>query len=91
MAKIVENEKGFRVIEVSRTELVEKLGYQGAVGICDFCNRSSSVGYLICVLNSWYCPDCYKRYISNAKRYAEDVDYEFAVFNRYVKLFGINQ
>ena len=39
--------KGFKVIQISRKELVEELGQYGAIGICDYCNETASTGYYI--------------------------------------------
>ena len=56
MANIKDNKKGFKVIQISRKELVEELGQYGAIGICDYCNETASTGYYIAVLNQWFCP-----------------------------------
>jgi hypothetical protein len=42
MAKKVDNEKGFLVIEVSAAELSAKAG---GYGICDYCNTPAEKGY----------------------------------------------
>ena len=47
MANIKDNKKGFKVIQISRKELVEELGQYGAIGICDYCNETASTGYSI--------------------------------------------
>lgn len=60
MANIKDNKKGFKVIQISRKELVEELGQYGAIGICDYCNETASTGYYIAVLNQWFCPKCYQ-------------------------------
>lgn len=44
MANIKDNKKGFKVIQISRKELVEELGQYGAMGICDYCNETASTG-----------------------------------------------
>lgn len=44
MAKKVDNEKGFLVIEVSAAELSAKAG---GYGICDYCNTPAEKGYYI--------------------------------------------
>ena len=54
MANIKDNKKGFKVIQVSRNELMDKLGQYGAMGICDRCNGTASTGYYIAVLNQWF-------------------------------------
>lgn len=73
MAKIVENKKGFKIIEVSLIDIIR----QGGLGVCDYCNgRISGKGYYIAVLNAIYCEKCYNRWISNAEYYIEDMDIE---------------
>ncbi len=64
MAKKVDNEKGFLVIEVSAAELSAKAG---GYGICDYCNTPAEKGYYIAVLNQWYCPKCYDEFCKRAK------------------------
>lgn len=59
MAKIKENKKGFKIIEISRAELVGKLAEYGCIGICDNCNSTSITGYYIAVLNQWFCQKCF--------------------------------
>ena len=36
----VENEKGFRVLKIDRTELLSKTARFGAVGVCDRCGHT---------------------------------------------------
>ena len=55
MARRVECGK-FKVIEVSAVELTQF----GGLGICDNCGNASGIGYLIPVLNRWFCPECYE-------------------------------
>lgn len=86
MAKKVENEKGFLVIEVSSTEYIEKIG---GMAICDSCNEDSFIGYYIAVLNHWVCPKCYQEWIERAKRYPEDIRIEERNFDYYSKLLEI--
>lgn len=89
MAKIVSNPKGFKVIQINRVELVKKLSHQGSIGICDFCNKTSEIGYYIAVLNSWYCEKCYKNWLIRAKYYVEDLDIEKRNFETLKKIFGL--
>lgn len=72
MAEIVKNDKGFKVLKMS----LEEVNSIGGLGICDFCNAASHEGYYIAVLNMWYCPKCYKEWISRAKYYPEDASIE---------------
>lgn len=89
MARIVENKKGFKVIQISRKELVEKLAKHWSIGICDYCNETASNGYYIAVLNSWYCPHCYIEWYNRAKYYKEDKNIEERNFDYFKSLFGI--
>lgn len=52
MAKIVDNPKRFKVIELSRNGLAKI----GGIGICDRCNGTSNTGYYVAVLNCRFCP-----------------------------------
>lgn len=77
MAKIEENSKGFKVIEMTATEVWQIFG---GYGICDYCNCNSDSGYYIAVLYSWYCPECYQEWIKRAKRYQNDMKIEMEDF-----------
>ena len=55
MARKFINEKGFTVYEMTGVETMEFGGY----GICDYCNEGAAKGYLIPVLNHYYCEECY--------------------------------
>lgn len=89
MANIKENKRGFKVIQVSRSELMDKLGLYGARGVCDRCNGITSTGYYIAVLNQWFCPKCYQDWYHRAKRYPEDVAIENKNFEFYKNMFGL--
>ena len=65
MANIKDNKKGFKVIQISRKELVEELGQYGAIGICDYCNETASTGYYIAVLNQWFLPEMLSSMVSS--------------------------
>lgn len=43
MAKVVDNYKGFKVLEITRQEMMDKFTRYGCLGICDMCNRPTSV------------------------------------------------
>lgn len=75
MARIVENKKGFKVIEVSSVS--EMLG---GLGICDCCNMANFSGYYIAVLDMWYCKECYDEFIESATMNEEDIQLEDANF-----------
>ena len=91
MAKVIENVKGFKVIEVTQDELMTKLGRYGSLGICDSCNDAAPSGYYIAVLNHWICPHCYKDWTQRAKWYKEDSVIEERNFKRYKELFDVDK
>lgn len=86
MAKIIENIKGFKVIEIS---LLEVATYLGGFGICDLCSTQHKTGFYIAVLNSWYCPKCYDEFTQRATRYTEDTKIEDTNFNHCKKLLEL--
>lgn len=50
--------------------------FPGTLCICDKCNKHTTTGYYICVLNAIYCPECYEGFIGRAINYEEDHEYE---------------
>ena len=86
MANIEENKKGFKIIQVSRIEMVDKCD---SFGICDSCNETAETGFYIAVMNQWFCPKCYQNWYRRARRYPEDVAIENKNFEFYKKIFGI--
>lgn len=78
MATIVQNKKGFKVIEVS---LVEIKGF-GGFGVCDSCCMFIEPQNFIAVLNRCYCDNCYSIWMKKAIRYEEDTLYEELSFER---------
>lgn len=91
MAKIVENNKGFKVIKLS-LEDAELLGfgiYGSGACLCARCNKPCVEDiYYIAVLNDTMCKDCYEEWVKNAKRYSEDAYFEESNFDFYKK--GLN-
>lgn len=89
MAQIIENPAGFKVIEISRSELVGKLGHMGAVGICDYCSAAPTNGFYVAVLDQWYCPECYNRFIQENQPEPDDDWFENIRFAWFKKLFNL--
>ena len=83
----VENEKGFRVLKIDRTELLSKTARFGAIGVCDRCGHAPHTGYYVAVLNYWLCPDCFRNWYQDAEHYEEDLAYEEKKYRSYRKLF----
>lgn len=82
----VENPQGFRVLQVSRTELEQAT--QQVHCVCDDCMSSPEYGYYVAVLNRWLCPKCYSRWIKAATRYQEDIWVEEKNYQFYRNLLG---
>lgn len=59
MAKIIENEKGFKVIEITGREMLKI----GNGDMCDNCAELSETGYYVAVMNRWFCPTCYENLV----------------------------
>lgn len=89
MAKVVDNYKKFKVLEITRQEMMDKLTRYGCLGICDMCYRPASVGYYVAVINQWMCEDCYKDFVKSVDRYEEDMRIEDRNFDRYCRLFNV--
>lgn len=89
MAKVVDNYKGLKVLEITRQEMMDKLTRYGCLGICDMCSRPTSVGYCVAVINQWMCKDCYDDFIKPFNRYDEDIEIENRNFDRYCSLFDV--
>lgn len=82
MVSIVKNRKGFKIIKLSLTEVLELWGKYGGTGICDFCNKKVKThGYYIAVLNDFVCEDCYKEFIDEAIHYEQDKAFEEKCYN----------
>ncbi|MBJ2189116.1 MAG: demethylase [Muribaculaceae bacterium] len=90
MAKILNTDKPFLLIECSAVELMNAVGSDHCV--CDWCDKSclpSEKGCYIAVLNHWYCKECFEKWIGQAEYYPEDVDVERKNFDFYTPRFGL--
>ncbi len=77
---------GYIIYEAAASD-TEKLGGRG---ICDFCGEHSATGYLIPVLNAYYCPECYKDWDASSQMYPEDLHIERKRIAYYESVFGIS-
>ena len=84
--KIIDNEKGFKVIAIDRITMANKLN---SPGICDSCMATPHIGYWVAVLNCWLCPECYKDWYDNATNYVEDQAIENKHFERMKQILGL--
>lgn len=85
MANIIQNEKGFKIIEMSTMEFL----YIGGKSICDCCNQMMLKGYYIPVLNSAYCEEDFNQWLNSAIRYDEDIPYELFKFENMKKILNL--
>mgnify|MGYP000764598663 CR=1 FL=1 len=89
MAQIVSNEKGFKVIHVETLDM----WVIGSPAKCDYCTADMATpdgGYYIAVLNKIYCPQCYKRWLSEARRHPQTPLSKPETTTRIVKSFISN-
>ena len=92
MAKLVKNDKGFKVIKLSVDE-ASKLGW-GILGsgacVCMQCNNPilGDIYYPV-VLNDTMDKECYEEWYKDAINYPEDRKYEERAFQRIAKLLDI--
>lgn len=84
MAKIYENEKGFKIIEVTAREMLKI----GCGDICDYCGEQQmDNGYYVAVLDQWFCPTCFEIWYENAINYASPDNTDALVENRHFETF----
>ena len=91
MAKIVDNNKGFKVICMNNDEAAN-LGFGIVPGDC-ICMRCNNIIqdeiYYVAALNDVMCKSCYEKWYANATHYADDTKYENRYFDYYSKLLGL--
>lgn len=94
MAKKIENDKEFLIIELTLDEAINKcmFGYGNEL-VCDQCNKliedKDEVIYYIAVLNMAFCKECYEDFISEVEHYKEDEDFEKEQYNVVAELLGL--
>ena len=73
--EVKKSKHNINYIEVDYDDMTLKLG---GGGICDSCSPLKEInnGFLIPVLNSVYCKECFSEWESRAIRYEEDAAYE---------------
>ncbi len=60
--KIIKNKKNFKIIATTKKEIFKVGGF----GICDSCTKEYKYGFLVCVLNWWFCKKCFKKWYEKA-------------------------
>ena len=81
MKKIETTEQGYYYAKVSNTECIN----WGGLGVCDLCGKPFIEGYLTFVLGNCICEDCFKDWLSRAKVYEEDLEFQEEVSERWFK------
>lgn len=69
----------------------KELGKIGGLGICDYCNQFDEEGFLIPVLNRFYCRKCYPGWEERAEYYAEDEPFELDTAQYYESIIGLDE
>tara|TARA_R110001606_G_scaffold260183_2_gene407950 strand:- start:15172 stop:15432 length:261 start_codon:yes stop_codon:yes gene_type:complete len=85
MGSIIQNNKGFKIVKLSRSEFMEL----GGMSICDGCNKPMETGYYIGVLNYAYCETDYNDWLLRATRYEEDIPFEEKKYNQIIDFFNV--
>lgn len=75
MAKLLKNEKQFKIIEMSWNEYVAATD---TWGLCDICgdNTSEQPLFFVALVNQCYCKKCLDAYLSGARRTKGDFEKE---------------
>lgn len=95
MAKKIENEKGFLVIEMTVEEAINDcmFGYAGEI-VCDGCNKYTNnpedIIYYIAVLNMAFCKECLDEFLNRQEHYEEDKDIEEKNYNFIARMVGLD-
>lgn len=88
MARVVENDKGLKVISMSISE-ARAIGFgidyfNKNVVICDRCSKYINVAtYYVAILNQCLCPNCYYEWYIHAKRYDDIYNSDSAFENKH--------
>lgn len=60
---------------IYKSTFFECISATGGLGICDWCNKSNSTLYIIPILNSAMCPECYKDWIEKILSILKKIDH----------------
>ena len=74
MATLIHNPKDLHVIRLSSYEMMAVK--DGHFGLCDLCQEGTEYGYLLPLINSYYCPMCYKAWIDSVTLYKSEIKSE---------------
>lgn len=85
--RVKRTQGGAAYIELNNEEIINKLH---GLAICDSCNaKNMQNGYLIPILNSVYCKECFDKWASRSKLYSEDEAYELDKISAFSEVLGI--
>ena len=62
--------QGYTYLPVKRNHMLN----WGGLAVCDYCNADMEQGYLVYILNSCICPDCFNDWVKRAQTYTEDLN-----------------
>ena len=80
-SRIEYTNQGYSYIKVEHDECLE----WGGLGICDSCLKPLHPGYLVFILNSCMCEDCFNEWKARAKKYEDDIALQEANHLNYYK------
>ena len=92
MAKIIDNDKGFKVICINNYEATA-LGFGIIPGACISMHCNEPIFdeiYYIAALNYCMCKSCYEEWYKDATYFEEDAVYENIYFEYYRKQLNLN-
>lgn len=76
---ICESNPSFLVVKMTWKEYT---AITGSWYLCDCCGEAiTTEGYYVCAINSFYCENCFKAYISGARHKEVDKEKERASYN----------
>lgn len=84
-AELLYTDKGYSYIKCTREDCFN----WGGASICDTCGRNMQDNmYLIFILGSAICPECFQDWIKRSKRYEEDIALQKQRHERWYRAYG---
>lgn len=77
-------DKGYSYVKCTKEDCLN----WGGLAICDNCNKNFEEGYLVYVLNSALCPECFEDWIKRSVQYEEDLRLQKRNHINYYKSHG---
>lgn len=86
MAKIIENDKGFKVIHCNYEQIVV---FGNNEGRCSLCCEIAHDGYYVAATGMWMCRQCYRRWMADAVYDVECAETEERNFEQMRRMLNI--